>query len=133
MAPVVVVHETVTVGVPLVLGADAPASLFSVVFEDDGSTGYLYGLDKSRGDNQIVDALHIYNVESVADKQLPSTVQIAWSTDSLKALLSINEYPHAVFDFAAKRGYCRTGFPSPDRNWTAHSHEWSDVAMSLFK
>ena len=92
-----------------------------------------YGLDTTRADNPIVDALHIYDAQNVSDGQRPSRVQIVWSSDGLKSALLINEYPHAVFDFEAKRGYCRTGFPPPDTEWTEHSHAWDDAAIQLFR
>jgi len=81
-----------------------------------------------------VDALHIYNVTNVTDRHIPSTVQIVWSSDDLKALLLINRYPHAAFDFSTKRGYCRTGFPPPTHTgWTQHSHEWDDKVVEMFR
>jgi len=77
--------------------------------------------------------LHIYNVRSVADKNLRSQAQIVWSEDGLKAALLIDRYPHAVFDFAARRGYCRSGFPPPDSNWTKFDHAWDDSAQEFFR
>jgi hypothetical protein len=133
MPAVVVTREALSPGTPVVIDGLAPDSSYAVVFEDDGDTGYFYGLDRSRGGNQIVDTLHIYNVASVSDKDKPSEVEIAWSSDSKKAFLFINRYPHGAFDFAAKRGYCRSGFPPPDRGWTEHSHEWSDDVLELLK
>lgn len=121
-----------TVGAETVLESGSPKNNFMVVFEDDGDTGYLYGLDRSREENPILDALHIYNVANVTDKHLPSEAQIVWSGDGNKALLLINDYPHAAFDFDAKRGYCRTNFPPPDTKWTQYNHEWSDDVLSLF-
>src|SRR5260221_3728612 len=108
-------EETFTVGQETFVPSESPTSQFGVVFEDEGDTGYFYGLDLSRETNQIVDALHIYNVASVVDKEKPSVAQIAWSDDGLKAALFINGYAHAVFDFADKRGYCRTNLPSADQ------------------
>lgn len=121
-----------TVGAETVLESGSPENSFMVVFEDDGDTGYFYGLDSSRDGNPILDALHIYNVANVTDKHLPSNVQIVWSGDGNKSLLLINGYPHAAFNFVAKRGYCRTNFPPPDKKWTQYSHEWSDGVLELF-
>lgn len=121
-----------TVGAKTVLESGSPENGFMVVFEDDGDTGYLYGLDRSRDGNPILDALHIYNVANVTDKHLPPNVQIVWSSDGNKSLLLINGYPHAAFDFVAKRGYCRTNFPPPDKKWTQYSHEWRDEVLELF-
>ena len=76
-----------TVGVNTTLESGSPKNRYMVVFEDDGDTGYLYGLDRGRDGNPILDALHIYNVVNVTDKHLPSEAQIVWSGDGNKALL----------------------------------------------
>ncbi len=123
-------EEVFTVGVPLLLESNSPAEPFAVFFEDEGDTGYFYALNVEF-DQPIVDALHIYNVANVTDKDIPSKVQIAWSSDGLKSALLINDYVHAVFDFESERGYCRTGFPPID-NWSKQGHEWSDAAIELF-
>lgn len=60
-------------------------------------------------------------------------MQLAWSADGLKAAVLINGWPHAVFDFEGRRGYCRTGFPPPNPNWTGHDHAWDDRAVELFR
>lgn len=128
-----VAEATITVGEPIAVEGPSPGSAFGVVFEDDGDTGYLYGLDFARKGNPIVDALHIYNVDQVTDRDKPSLVQLVWSSDGLKAALLINGYPHAVFDFDARRGYCRSGFPPADANWTDFDHSWDDCAVELFR
>ena len=128
-----VAQQQITIGQKAVIEGPSPDKKHVVVFEDDGDTGYFYALDKSRTDNPIVDALHIYNVTNVTDRHIPSTVGIVWSADHQKAMLLINRYPHAVFDFVAKRGYCRTAFPPPDKRWTAHGHEWDDKAVEMFR
>ena len=129
----ITVEQTIRVGEKAVIEGPSPSTQFVVVFEDDGQTGYFYGLDTSRQGNPIVDALHIYDVDDVTDKDVPSTVQIVWSADGLKAALLINRYAHAVFDFDAKRGYCRTGFPPPAESWSSEGHDWDDKALELFK
>jgi len=125
-------EESVQIGEKNVLDSVSPTTTYAVVFEDDGETGYFYGLDTARGEQQILDALHIYNVDSVVDKSKPSVVQAVWSQDGAKAALLINGYPHAAFDFDAKRGWCRTGFPEPRGDWSREGHEWDDTAMDLF-
>jgi hypothetical protein len=133
MSAKVVAQQQISVGQKAVVEAPSPDKKHVVVFEDDGDTGYFYAMDMARSDNPIVDALHIYNATNVTDRHIPSTVQIVWSADDLKAMLLINRYPHAVFDFAAKRGYCRTAFPPPDKRWTAHGHEWDDKVTEMFR
>lgn len=126
--------DTLQVGEPIVIEGPAPAGPYSAVFEDDAETGYFYALDTSRNDGPIEDALHIYNVANVSDRSLPSEVKIGWSQCHSKAVLLINGYPHAVFDFAAQRGYSRSGFPPPDPDspWGRHPHDWDDAATELF-
>lgn len=122
------------VGRATVVEGLAPDEHFLAVFEDDEDTGYFYAVDTSADSNPIQDAVHIYNVQSVTDRDKPSTVKIGWSADSRKVVLLINEHPHAVFDFEAQRGYCRTGFPppNPSSGWGKHSHEWCADAIRLF-
>jgi hypothetical protein len=134
MAVKLVAEQEIRVGETAFVQGASPTPPFVVIFEDDGTTGYFYAYDTSRTGNPIVDAMHIYNVADVTDKHLPSFVQIVWSEDDQKAALLINKYPHAIFDFSARRGYCRTGFPPPTTDgWTQHGHEWNDKAEDLFR
>ncbi len=128
-----VAQETIIVGEKVSIFGDSPQGRFSTIFEDDSETGYFYAWDNEKAKNKIRDALHIYNVENMTDKNIPSKVEIIWSRDGLKSALLINNYPHAVFDFAEKRGYCRTNFPPSDKDWTEFEHEWTDKALDLFK
>lgn len=121
------------VGKATTLESVSPSSRYAVVFEDDGDTGCFYGLDTSRGNNPIIDALQIYNARAVVDGQIPSIVETAWSKSGEQAALLINSYPHAVFDFAGRRAYCRSGFPRPLGEWSAYSHEWNDSALDFFR
>jgi hypothetical protein len=122
------------VGQPTVVEGAAPEGSFVAVFEDDEATGYFYALDRSDKDQPIQDALQIYNVTNVTDREKPSIAKIGWSLDSQKVVLLINGHPHAAFDFSAKQGYCRTGFPPPaqDCSWGSQGHEWQEAAIQLF-
>jgi hypothetical protein len=124
--------RSIRVGEPEHVQGNAPEGRYSAVFEDDGETGYFYALDFGGGGQPIQNAVHIYNVADVSDKHRPSTIEIGWSPDSAKVVLLINDYPHAVFDFASKRGFCRTGFPSPAQGSGWLGHEWSDDSLELF-
>ena len=128
-----VAQETINVGEEKPIFGESPKGRFATVFEDDGETGYFYAMDAEKSDNQICDAVHIYNVKDVVDKDIPSKIEIVWSEDGLKSALLINDFPHAVFDFSAQRGYCRTNFPPSDKNWTKFEHEWTDESLELFK
>src|SRR5690348_10176709 len=57
-------------GEPVVIAADSPVGRFSTVFEDDGETGYFYAYDSDTTTNPILDAVHIYNVSAVVDRQI---------------------------------------------------------------
>jgi hypothetical protein len=130
-----VAAQEIKVGNEFVIEGPSPTPPFVAVFEDDGETGYFYALDTTREENPILDALHIYDVEGVTDRHLPSTVQIVWSMDDRKAALLINDYPHAVFDFVARRGYCRDGFPpvEGEGGWSPDGHAWDDAVLEFFQ
>jgi hypothetical protein len=116
--------------------ADSPAGRFSAFFEDDGETGYFYAFDQQRGpENPIVDAVHIYDVANVTDAHRPSKLSIVWSADGDKCALLINNFPHAAFDFTARRGYCRTNFPNfrDSEIWIRSDHSWSEKAIEWLR
>jgi hypothetical protein len=112
---------------------DAPTGPFSVVFEDDGETGYIYALERLEQSQPILDALLVYRVRDLADPTLPDELEITWADDGLHALLKVNGRAHAVFDFEARRGWCRTGFPPPlHTGWSPQGHAWDDAALISF-
>ena len=117
-------EEPITYGTPVVHMSPSPAQPHSVVFEDDGETGYLY----ARDGESVVDAMQIYRA---ADLSGTATLQIAWADDGLKAVAVLDRRPQAVFDFAARRGYSRSDFPPPAEGWTGHA--WDDAAINLFR
>lgn len=127
----VVAANEVMVGTPVIVEGGSPKGHFAAVFEDDGQTGYFYALDMSAAGNPIQDVLHVYNVSQVKDGAHASTVKIGWSEDSRKVVLLINDFPHAVFDFVKRQGYCRSAFPpvSPFKDWSKDGHGWSDLVM----
>jgi hypothetical protein len=129
----IVTKAVIKPGSAIVLEGPSPAGSLAAVFEDDGDTGYFYALETDRLDNPIVDALHVYNAATFADRGKATEAAILWSADGKKAALLINGYPHAVFDFEAKRGYCRTGFPPADKRWSGHQHNWSESALQHFQ
>lgn len=132
MSIIVTAQQRIRIGDPTHVQGDAPEGSHSAVFEDDGDTGYFYALDFSADDEPVRDGMHIYNVAGVGDRHIPSDVVIGWSADGTRAVLLINDCPHAVFDFSAKRGFCRTGFPVPEKESEWSGHAWSDEALELF-
>ncbi len=126
-------HKTLEVGTPVYLESKSPRHAFSVVFEEDGSVAYFYALDAKAQGSVILDQLHIYDVGNVRTEHRVSDLKIVWSRDGAKAMLLLNDFAHAVFDFKGRRGYCRNNYPPPNRSWTAHGHEWNDDVVKLFR
>jgi hypothetical protein len=130
--PVLVGEKLIAVGTKAVLEAPAPKGNFSVIFEDDGETGYMYALDRLKNEAPIIDALHIYDVGSVKDRHKPSNFQVVWTVGGDCAMLLINGYPHAVVDCRKLEACCRTGFPPPDPRMKRTTHDWSENMLSPF-
>ena len=129
----IVASETLRVGRALVVDADSPVGRYATVFEDDGETGVFYAVDTDIEDgNPVQDALLVYVAADVSDAELASTLEIGWSDDGLKALLLINEHPHAAFDFERRQGWCRLGYPAPTGTWSKAGHDWDDAVDALF-
>ena len=112
--------------------AGSPTNSFATFFEDDGDTGYFYAVERKASDLSIRDALHVYNVASVPERNRPRCLTIVWSRDGLKSALLLDGLAQAIFDFAAKRGYRRSGCPPPSSHWPDAGHQWNDAAMELF-
>jgi len=131
----IVARETWRVGQPVVVDADSPAGRHATVFEDDGTAGVFYAVDTEVEDgNPVQDALLVYVAADVTDAELESTLEIGWSDDGLKALLLINDQPHAAFDFAARQGWCQLALPEAAVNpaWSKAARQWSDAVEALF-
>lgn len=118
------------VGLPTTIEAYADRSPYAAVFEDDGEVAYFYGLDTRRATEPVVDAMHIYNVCTTPDRDIARDVEIVWSRDQQRVALLIDGFPHAAFDFAAHRGYCRTNLPSGSV-WSPGGHRWDDHAVDF--
>ena len=115
---VIIIHEqqTFTVGTETFVDS-MPGSEYAVIFEDNTETGYFYAARNSEA-LEILDALHIYNVSDVLDRDKPSKLKILWNEDLSIAVLSINDYYHAAFNFRIQGGFCRNGFPQGNEKWT---------------
>ena len=105
-------EEKITVGTPnTIVDSTAAGGERSVIFEDDGTTGYFYAV-RPGADMEILDALHIYDVANVADRHIPVKVQLVWDETWTAAVLLINGYGHALYDFQRAAGFCRNAFPA---------------------
>ncbi len=125
-------ETTCVLGDVFIDGPSPKVDHYHAVFEDDGVTGYFYAYDLRNEAQPILDALHIYDVQNIVDREKPSLFQIIWSSDGLKSALFINNYPHAVFDLESQRGWCRSNFPPPNPQFTQYSHEWTDECLVWF-
>ncbi len=107
---------------------------FAVMFEDDTETGYFYGaeMNKETHDLRILDMLLIYDVQSIAKEERQAALSIIWSTDWMRCALVINNYCHAVFDFANQGGYSRHKFPPPNSFWTKQERKLTDDMIATF-
>lgn len=105
---------------------------YAVVFEDDTETGYFYAieLNKETGEQQVLDAVHIYEVEAIDAAKKAGQIKILWSTDWVRCALLINNYCQAIFDFANHGGYCRNAFPPPNEIWTKGDRMLTDQMVN---
>ena len=131
--------QTLHLGMPTVVEAFADRSPYGALFEDDGKTAYFYGLDTRLGDQPVLDAVYVYDVSALLghptselDLHVPCELEIMWSPDQQRVALLLNGYPHAAFDFVAKRAYCRSNFP-PGSRWSASGHMWDDHAVDFLR
>lgn len=137
------------------LSSDSHTVPWTAVFEDEGVAGYFYACDRSQQnhDQSILDAMLIYNVSALARDSVAAPAvesgepaqriasrriaSIEWSRDGMKAVLYLDGVAQAMFDFAARCGYCRSNFPNflaeQGENWNRSSHAWSDAAFQQFE
>ena len=114
MKPFLGTESVITVGVESIIESDSPDGTRGVVFQDDGETGYFYARDYRKLGTLFVDALHIYSVQGVIDRDRPSELKIIWTRDFDAAALLLNQKAHAVFHFGRHCGYSEDPFPEPD-------------------
>ena len=111
MKPYLGAESIIKVGVEVVIESDSPDKTRGVVFEDDGTTGFFYARDHTQTEHLWVDALHIYDVDGVVDRDKPSKIKILWTRDFDAAALLVNLRPHAIFHFGRCCGYADEPFP----------------------
>ena len=102
----------------------------SVVFEDDGTTGYFYAV-RTGTEQEILDTLHIYDVANVTDRHIPVKIQIFWDETWTAAVLLINGHGHALYDFQRSAGFCRNAFPAA-RNGQTLKRELTDELIEQY-
>jgi hypothetical protein len=124
-------EEKITVGTPdTIVDSTAVGGERSVIFEDDGTTGYFYAV-RPGAELEILDALHVYDVANVTDRHIPVKVQIVWDETWMAAVLLINGYGHALYDFQRAAGFCRSAFP-PATNGQTLKRELTDELIEQY-
>ena len=113
-------EKTLVQGDKSFVESNSPENHYGVVFEDDGETGYFYGIqtDPVSGEIRVLDALHIYEVPEDPPGRDLVKLLIIWSRDWLKCALVLDDHCHAVFDFEKHGGYNINEFPPPNAIWT---------------
>ena len=112
---------------------------WTVVFEDEGVAAYFYACDRSREtqEESILDAMLIYNVASLQDRDAQRLASVEWSRNGQKAVLYLDGTAQALFDFEARAGFCRTDFPNfleqAGETWRKATHAWSEEALQQFE
>jgi len=94
-----------TVGTECFLDSVSPSTQYAVVFEEDGATGYFYALDTSLSGQQIVNAVHVYNVGEGQRAGEVVHLEVVWSADGLRAGLKRNDQLAAALDFSSSTGW----------------------------
>lgn len=125
-------EQSFIIGSAVIVDSDASENNYSVIFEDDGDTAYFYAAERTAAEDglRILDAVHIYNADEIAEEEKQATVSIIWSKDWLKCALVINNYCHAVFDFEQHGGYSRNEFPPPNDFWTQGDRALTDERIA---
>jgi hypothetical protein len=120
--------------------SDSPTPPWSVVFEDEGATGYLYAHDRTRdGDHAILDAMLIYNNAIGQDLERDYLASVQWSQDGMECVLYVEGSAQAYVNFSARVSFCRSNFPNfvddsgSAAGWRQSSHAWEDAALSRFE
>jgi hypothetical protein len=124
-------EEKITVGTPdTIVESTAVGGERSVIFEDDGTTGYFYAV-RPGANLEILDDLHVYDVANVTDRHIPVTIQLVWDETWTAAVLLINSYGHALYDFQRAVGFCRNAFPEA-RNGQTTKRELTDELIDQY-
>ena len=119
------------IGHKLVFQMDAPSHEVTVVFEDDGDTGYFYAVQPDgKGKLELLDALHVYNAEADL-RDTDVRLEVEWSEDSKLAGLRVNASLWALFDFGAQTGWSRSNCPPPAGRWRMGEArpDWDDALI----
>ena len=119
----------------VVLKTSSSVSGHACVFEDDGTTGYLYALKPAEnGDaiGPIADAVLVYQYTEGNPRQHSAELQFQWTDSGSCCGLVLDGHLYALFDFDTQTGFSISGFPpaSETGGW-ARSKEMADAHKLL--
>jgi hypothetical protein len=121
------------------LSSNSTAVPWTAVFEDEGPAGYLYACDRSQEtqEHSIMDAMLIYNTNSLEDATRERIASLQWSRDGQQCVFYIDGSAQGYIDFAAKTSFCRSNFPNyiqeQGDTWRKAAHAWEDAAIQRFE
>jgi hypothetical protein len=130
------VRKCLTTEHPTSVLSNSPIQGCETSFQHEIDTGDFFAWDWrcDDGTQQPVGSLLIYSGESTIWLNRELEIEIRWSLGGLQSALLIDGYTHAVFDFAARCGYCRTGQPKwwGQRQPEWHTYDWDDTICAAF-
>ena len=113
--------------------SESPVPPFGAVFEEDEGVAYLYACNLADSSPGILDAVLIYEVNSLSVPMRDSEAEIVWSSDGLKAGLLLDQRLEAAIDFESRTAACRANFPPASGPWAAQGRpSWNDSFSDLF-
>lgn len=119
----------------VVLKTSSSVSGHACIFEDDGTTGYLYALKSAEnGDaiGPIADAVLVYKYTKGNPRQQSAELQFQWTDSGRCCGLVLDGHLYALFDFDTQIGFNISGFPPASKTdgW-ARSKEMADAYRLL--
>ncbi|MBK7878486.1 MAG: DUF2251 domain-containing protein [Planctomycetes bacterium] len=93
---------------------------WSLVFEDDGDSGYAYACrmdGHGPGSARIVESKLVYVVDRDVERDAALSIELVWDDDGRRAGVVIGNRLSAAFDFCASAAWSRTGFPECCDGW----------------
>lgn len=117
-----VLHAEIPAGCESFFSLDSPdrASARSLVFEDDGDSGYVYACvtnGHGPGSARIVESKLVYVVDRDVERDSLVKVALVWDEDGARAGVCVGERLAAAFDFDGAAAWSRTAFPPCSDGW----------------
>ena len=123
------ITETMSEPKDLLIESESPTSDYSVVFvHERGGRADFYAIKRGKK-SPVLDSMLIYRITKPWGSY---ALEILWSEDGLKSALLMNGKFHAVYDFEALTGFCRTTGCQVMNYGFKTCRKWADHAMNSF-